>query len=317
MSALVPFFKNGFVCGLPLAFFHITLLRQPVRPVIRRRAGTEVNGKACLPSWSWAGWQCHFNHLNWTSAMDYIKHHRSMRCANSRSERVIPHVKWYAHHDLATKGAPIGMEWYKYRTKYLSPDNPPPPGWTKHAITEGSYECGDSPEFDGIPKCFYKPEFDPETECWYPVPLPHPGENKTPNLLASFLSCQTHRAWLFGGEREKWSTIQIFLNDKAGICVGKLTLLKGSPSNARGSDIRNDILRQPVELIEISCGSVRDGKSDELYGIPCPQQTEMLLFYHVMWIEWEDGVAYRKGLGSVLKEAWKAQDLEEISLVSG
>ena len=34
------------------------------------------------------------------------------------------------------------------------------------------------------------------------------------------------------------------------------------------------------------------------------RDTEFYEFYNVMWIEWEDGVAYRKAVGRVIKDAW-------------
>ncbi|KAJ4205894.1 hypothetical protein NW759_014371 [Fusarium solani] len=40
-------------------------------------------------------------------------------------------------------------------------------------------------------------------------------------------------------------------------------------------------------------------------------------FYGVLWIEWDGGVAHRKGCGYVEKTMWDAYDLEEIDLVLG
>jgi hypothetical protein len=40
-------------------------------------------------------------------------------------------------------------------------------------------------------------------------------------------------------------------------------------------------------------------------------------FYGVLWVEWTDGVAYRKGCGYVLKELWEEQDLEDVDLILG
>jgi hypothetical protein len=40
-------------------------------------------------------------------------------------------------------------------------------------------------------------------------------------------------------------------------------------------------------------------------------------YYNVLWIEWENGIAYRKALGRVYKEAWEAQELEEVDIVLG
>ncbi|KAF2824834.1 hypothetical protein CC86DRAFT_420065 [Ophiobolus disseminans] len=40
-------------------------------------------------------------------------------------------------------------------------------------------------------------------------------------------------------------------------------------------------------------------------------------FYNVLWVEWKDGIAYRKALGRVYKEAWEAQTFEEIDVILG
>ena len=39
--------------------------------------------------------------------------------------------------------------------------------------------------------------------------------------------------------------------------------------------------------------------------------------YNVLWIEWVDGIAYRRGIGRVHKEAWDQQELEWIDLTLG
>jgi hypothetical protein len=35
-------------------------------------------------------------------------------------------------------------------------------------------------------------------------------------------------------------------------------------------------------------------------------------FYYVLWIEWESGIAYRKGLGRVLNDAWERELKDEV-----
>jgi hypothetical protein len=37
----------------------------------------------------------------------------------------------------------------------------------------------------------------------------------------------------------------------------------------------------------------------------------------VLWIEWENSVAYRKGLGRVLNDAWNGMEKNEIDLILG
>jgi hypothetical protein len=40
-------------------------------------------------------------------------------------------------------------------------------------------------------------------------------------------------------------------------------------------------------------------------------------FYHVLWVEWIEGIAYRRGLDRILKEAWEREATEEIDLILG
>ena len=40
-------------------------------------------------------------------------------------------------------------------------------------------------------------------------------------------------------------------------------------------------------------------------------------FYNVMWIEWENGIAYRNAIGRVLKSTLEQQELEWIDVTLG
>jgi hypothetical protein len=40
-------------------------------------------------------------------------------------------------------------------------------------------------------------------------------------------------------------------------------------------------------------------------------------FYNVMWIEWSEGIAYRKAIGRVHKDLWNNLPLEEIDILLG
>lgn len=40
-------------------------------------------------------------------------------------------------------------------------------------------------------------------------------------------------------------------------------------------------------------------------------------FYNVLFIEWKDGIAYRKALGRVSKIAWEAADKESVDVILG
>ena len=48
-----------------------------------------------------------------------------------------------------------------------------------------------------------------------------------------------------------------------------------------------------------------------------PSDSEFYTFYNVMHIEWENGIAYRRGVGTVYKAMWESQALEEIDVILG
>jgi len=48
-----------------------------------------------------------------------------------------------------------------------------------------------------------------------------------------------------------------------------------------------------------------------------PRKSEKYESYNVLWVEWRDGIAYRKACGRVMKSAWECQELELVNLVLG
>jgi hypothetical protein len=56
---------------------------------------------------------------------------------------------------------------------------------------------------------------------------------------------------------------------------------------------------------------------DELNHKERPRESEKYEYYNVLWVEWRDGVAYRKACGRVMKSAWECQELEWVDLVLG
>lgn len=88
---------------------------------------------------------------------------------------------------------------------------------------------------------------------------------------------------------------------------------------------------KPLDLVEISTGycPLRHDTLDTMppppLGTPMSKCEEAQLkvkwdineFYNVLWVEWVDGVAYRKGVGKVWKGAWESLEREDIDLVLG
>lgn len=68
-----------------------------------------------------------------------------------------------------------------------------------------------------------------------------------------------------------------------------------------------------VEVVALSLKYKSDGgmRWEQPFG------GEMAQFYNVLWIEWVDGVAYRKGVGEVKRHLWERQTREPIELILG
>ena len=76
------------------------------------------------------------------------------------------------------------------------------------------------------------------------------------------------------------------------------------------------------ELVEISAGSVEDQPIEETsfdeWNRPgCPRREGLYEFVNVIWIEWVDGVAYRKALGRVRKKIWRKEATEKLHMTLG
>jgi hypothetical protein len=166
----------------------------------------------------------------------------------------------------------------------------------------------------------------PQSEFWYPIPISDGDGEPRSNVFAQFLSCRTQRAWLVGGgrllPRGPYSRLQNFipLIDQGGKIVGELELLI-SESYSRSNSPRTVQLNQLLELVVMSKGVGSIYKNLTRLLDLDTRQKEMMRkrheYYNVMWIEWQDRVAYRRGVGKVSKSDWEAQDTEWIDLTLG
>jgi hypothetical protein len=91
-----------------------------------------------------------------------------------------------------------------------------------------------------------------------------------------------------------------------------------SPLSPEGITSEDQLPR--CELISISTGHAHYIEGVKDLGLQdCEDQPRKgpYEFYNVLWIEWEDGIAYRKGVGRVEKNMWEAQPLERIDVTLG
>lgn len=146
------------------------------------------------------------------------------------------------------------------------------------------------------------------------------------HTLGSLMLCETERCFLYIGEqhsRRRAGTLALgsfySLVDKEGYWAGSLRPHQKLPIG----EIPPGARERMCELVSISKGSVNNSQDthsnwiDEWYLPERPKLTERYYFRNVLWIQWNDGIAYRHGLGRVVEEAWQRQNFEKIILVIG
>ncbi len=88
---------------------------------------------------------------------------------------------------------------------------------------------------------------------------------------------------------ELFGDVQVLLSDGTDGCAGMLT-------SCELLDKKVTIPGQLCEVVLVSESSV-EGEA----------------VYNVIWIEWEENLAHRKGVGRVLKSAWRHKSLNTLT----
>ena len=215
--------------------------------------------------------------------------------------QVVPVVKWYFGNTLRER-VPINVCSHTYVGHINGPQPLLPADWSQ----------------DGPDRYVYKGL--PETGSSYPLPV---SSSRSARLVSPrYLFCRTRRAFFrstYIGIRPA-RDVATALRDRYGKKVGALNL------NLNGTSVEEPPEGTKFELVIISAGSMTSNResSDILKwgkftsaSTQLPKEQRIIRFYYVMWIEWEDGIAYRKGLGRVLEVAWDSEKTEEINLVLG
>jgi Heterokaryon incompatibility protein (HET) len=309
---LSPAFHGGFISGLPQMFFDCALLWQPYRELTRRESVKRPKEEACLPSWSWLGWQGELDSHSWRSAYEYMRKNPDEHDEYNRriwrkcSWSTTSTVKWYYIDEIGKKTV-INTSGHCYRNSSSDVSLVLPPGWTRGI-------CPDS----GEP--FFRHDCDPTQEFWYPIPLCFPNPVNFQPVNARLISCRTKRAFVRLGSKFHTSEVSecqhVTIFDGQRDEIGVLRLQFGQ------LDSQDELVGINHELIELSAGSVlnplyENAPFDELRCMDCPFISETYEFYNVMWIERKKGIAYRKSIGRVIKTAWEAIALEDIDITLG
>ena len=320
MSHLSHAFPFGFLSGLPELFLDIALLWTPKGTVERRKPSAKSSAGACLPSWSWIGWQGDINPHDWAVACEFIKFHPTRHSYNLHEwyRRTVSILQWYCIEKVGMRKRPALSRWDLYKSGYLPENRQLPPGWTRHRYYRPSWDRRDYDVLEENHVYFFTHETAPGVDFWYPIPISNDADVSSIQPPINLLFCRTQRTWLYtdgkttrGDERP-----QQYLEDNEGLRVGVLRLhnhdlIPGS------TDAR--FQRPKCELIAISRGysGLNQRVNDLSESYSSLDKNARYEFYNVLWINWKDGVAYRQGFGYVLKDVWESQPLGWVDVTLG
>ncbi|KAF4451232.1 HET-domain-containing protein [Fusarium austroafricanum] len=350
-------FKQGFLFGLPIANFDAALMwscafgmhapRSSSQSGLRRRQRSarhySVLPGTYLPSWSWIGWKGEGIKILekeaqsiWSdSLLDIAEGDPTFLLWHSVI--TTPITQWYSHTSPDGNGKqPIP----RYPTVYnkdseLSYDQEV---WTRRELVSTEDEDGMALLTQIGVRHLYEHINFPGRRFLWPLPQMNPVEESTqPNLEQNpFISGRTKRAWFRALRYHEYNhtvrmDMHLSLLDRHRRLCGWIQLPNNEESLnfpeanfAEDIDTENDIplamddtflkpfpeRRHLVELVAICL-------SKHPYRLPKGISLGLKEFYGVLWVEWTDGVAYRRGCGYVNKELWDEQDAEDVDLVLG
>lgn len=303
LSPLSRIFSGGFISGIPVLCFDAALLWQPHRRLLRRISARKSASEAILPSWSWVGWEGVLNSESWRSAGNYIfegdQTYSSLQC----SWKTTSTVQWTYSLTLKSPRKPIKPS-AQYLDHTIDPD-----ALTENTAWSWAQEVGEN-------YTFRHSDF-PLQPFRYPVPIRDQNVAHTPPISARYLHCTTVRASLHPSV--------VFNHEASSACLNMFLLTRDTYAFAgvlrfNGNHKEARQLKE-IELVEISAGSVYpqdiEEQSFEEWNLSSFQDANLYEFVNVLWVEWVEGVAYRKALGRVKKEVWENLEKETIELTLG
>ena len=304
---------GGFLFGLPQQFFDAALLWVPKKSLTRREDTKSGTVKIALPSWSWAGWKGSRKSQINTFGLGHIRSN-DFGGYELRTRDIYPCVTWFKTDMETFESVKIPNDYAMFRESGLDGTITLPLGWSSYRNKDGSPYYY---KYDNAP---------PEYTFWYPIPTARGVQLASNRQWGPILHCKTFRGYLEMGsplrqqeENNESSNSESFpinsLHTSEGTWAGVI-YIHHPVESATG---RN----QQCELVLISGGFACEALEEQRSWLPewdyneRPRSGRYYEYYHVLWIEWDGNIAYRKGLGRVVEKVWDDLPKEEIDLHLG
>jgi hypothetical protein len=240
---------------------------------------------------------------------------------------VVPCTEWFTYDVAAGKTIRrIQSSWTENRDKYKDVNQLLSPGWSRHDPSEVEKFRGEPMLFpDGCGQYVYKHDgmlYGENSFWYYPFPVTKIDSTTQPDMpeQIAHLFCKTQRAFVKGrrGKEDAGKNTVGLLNSAEEI-IGKLRLNNLDmvlEFTATGDEKEGVVELDKLELVAVCRARIYSKAFDEekqSFSIVNPVKT----VFNVLWVQCVDGIAYRKGSGSVDEVAWEALGREDVELVLG
>lgn len=167
----------------------------------------------------------------------------------------------------------------------------------------------------------YSHKYDNSSNWYYPFTVPEIRES-TPQFVpeqTAYLFCQTKRAHLQVREGDR-AAESLSLYDGSNKEIGFISsIARDDLKQILAEMASKDDSRIFIEVVAIyrskvyaDFGLLPMTYPSTIDDAPCVSER-----YTVLWINWEDGIAYRHGIGYIGRDIWEALPLEDVDLVLG
>ncbi|CAN9449565.1 unnamed protein product [Alternaria alternata] len=338
LAVLSRSFQGGFLFGIPEMFFHRALAWTPVwshteleRRKLSDRPRQDQLPAGQLPSWSWIGWKGMVKLGEEAARINDL-------CATI--EETYPMVEWYTASSptaSASERRRIHSNWYEHREQWKS-GTIDLPGWTAVEM-----ESEEEPRSNQRLVLSVSSPRDLKRNSGF--------DARTNTILVQSNTaefCSWAKPIGTGDDTDDYSNKLIALCDcSSGNSVGALHLhskeqrklfpfAKITPSSGRDAphdhfdmhtimkekrnmDIVADTADKSLPKIEIVAVSMTrvDSKTWNQEAERAEKPFRVNEVVNILWIEWENDIAYRRAAGYVRKQDWQQLEREDVDLVLG